>query len=69
MENWESFIGKKVMKTSPKPFKSGKKVNTVKDVVEHPVLKIPAFTFQEDDSVVECRRCVLIGDPTGFIES
>ena len=52
------MIGKKVRKTSPKPFKSGKKVNTVKSIVMHPILKdVMAFTFEEDDSIVECRRC------------
>lgn len=60
MADYASFIGKKVRKKSrgePKPFKSGNKVNTVTNIVEHPYLKIPAFTFAEDDSVVECRRC------------
>ena len=62
-------IGKKVSKTSPvrtsgrltpKPFKSGSKFNTVKDVIMHPILNIPAYTFEEDESYVECRRCVVI---------
>lgn len=53
-------IGKKVSKTSFKPFKSGKLVNTVKDVIEHPTLKIPAYTFEEDSSYVECRRCDVV---------
>ena len=62
-------IGKKVTKTSPtgkngdrvpKPFKSTFKVNTVKDVIIHPILNIPAYTFEEDESYVECRRCVVI---------
>lgn len=50
-------IGHKVAKDSGKPFKSGLKENTVKGVVDHPQLMIPAFTFEEDDSVVECRQC------------
>ena len=63
-------IGKKVSKTAfnrvrglnvnPTPFKSGKQINTVKDVIEHPTLKIPAYTFEEDSSYVECRRCDVI---------
>ena len=67
MKNYRSLIGKRVTKVSglgrngqplqPKPFKSGLKANTVKDVIEHPILKIPAFIFLEDDSYVECRRC------------
>ena len=62
-------IGKQDSKTSPtgkngdrvpKPFKSTFKVNTVKDVIIHPILNIPAYTFEEDESYVECRRCVVI---------
>ena len=43
-----------------KPFKSGLMINTVKDVINHPILNIPAFTFYEDDSFVECRRCIIV---------
>lgn len=59
-------IGKKVTKKqinekkkdyNPKPFKSGSKINTVSGLVRHPHLRIPAYTFEEDDSIVECRRC------------
>jgi len=63
----ESFIGKKVIKVRPKnnrpskkPFKSGNISNTISGVVNHPFLLIPAFTFEEDDSIVECRRCKVI---------
>ena len=57
-------IGKQAYKTSknncqPKPFKSGLKTNTIKGVIEHPILKIPAYTFFEDESYVECRRCII----------
>lgn len=67
--NYEDNIGKQVAKKrtkksgeqrQPKPFKSGLQVNTVKGIVEHPVLKISAYTFEEDESYVECRRCHLI---------
>jgi hypothetical protein len=55
------MIGKQVTKLKegrqPKPFKSGLKVNTVKGIISHPILGIPAFTFLEDESYVECRRC------------
>ena len=68
---YESWIGQKVRKTSgqfnqlsPKPFKSGSKTNTVKGVVNHSQLDIPAFTFLEDDSIVECRRCLLLTHPS-----
>ena len=58
--NYEANIGRKVYKEgSGKPFKSGFKINTVKGVVNHPILNIPAYTFEEDDSYVECRRCFI----------
>jgi len=64
---YESMIGCKVRKTSgknhqnePKPFKSGLKINTVKGIITHPQLGIPAFTFYEDDSYVECRRVFVV---------
>ncbi len=68
MENYELNIGKRVTKKSvkgkknytPKPFKSTFKINTVKGVVTHPILNVPAYTFIEDDSYVECRRCEVV---------
>lgn len=62
-KNYQSFIGKKVVKKSNKPFKSGEKTNTVKGIITHPILKIPAYTFEEDESYVECRRCFLESKP------
>lgn len=58
-------IGNKTKKTSmnnrePKPFKSGLKINTIKDVINHPQLNVPAYTFEEDESYVECRRCIIL---------
>ena len=58
-------IGKRCTKkhrvgVQPKPFKSTFLVNTIKGVIDHPILHIPAYTFEEDDSYVECRRCVTI---------
>jgi hypothetical protein len=65
-------IGEKVTKTAfnrqkgnnimPKPFKSGNLINTVKGVIMHPTLNIPAYTFEEDSTYVECRRCDVIND-------
>lgn len=57
-------IGSRVKKISkgkcePKPFKSGQKINTVKGIIVHAQLNVSAFTFIEDDSYVECRRCVV----------
>jgi hypothetical protein len=65
IEDYLQNIGRKTHKTSmrnrvPKPFKSGQKINTIKGVINHPTLNIPAYTFEEDDSYVECRRCVII---------
>jgi bifunctional NMN adenylyltransferase/nudix hydrolase len=62
-------VGKKVKKCKPsgqprltniKPFKSGSIINTVKGVINHPYLNVPAYTFIEDDSYVECARCGLV---------
>lgn len=58
----KSMIGKIVTKTTNKPFKSGNQNNTVLDVISHPILGCPAFTFIEDDSYVECRRCKVVED-------
>lgn len=75
--NFEEAIGHKVFKistknrntTKVKPFKSGQKFNTVKGVIYHPILNIPAYIFEEDDSYVECRRCfVQIEQPEQKIE-
>ncbi len=58
-------IGKKTKKTSvnnrePNPFKSGFKINTIKGVIDHPQLNVPAYTFEEDESYEECRRCIIL---------
>jgi hypothetical protein len=70
--NYSENIGRKCKKRplqdkhlngyTSKPFKSGNKVNTIKGVINHPHLNIPAYTFEEDDSYVECRRCQIIED-------
>lgn len=61
IEFYQVWIGCKVRKggtsKEPKPFKSGFKVNTVKGVIEHPILGCPAYTFEEDDSYVRCDIC------------
>lgn len=57
MDDYKKWIGKKVSKISKKPFKSTLKINTVKGVTTHSITKKPAFTFQEDDRIVECHRC------------
>ena len=65
---YEQYIGRKCKKKSisgnktykVKPFKSGDKINTIKGVINHPHLDIPAYVFFEDDSYVECRRIEIL---------
>ena len=68
VNKFKHYIGKQVFKSrtgrEPKKFKSGLKHNTVKDVIEHPYLLTPAFTFEEDDSFVECNMCRFIEEET-----
>ncbi len=54
----------KVCKKSGSPFKSKLKVNTIKDVIVHPITGKPAYLFEEDDSYVEVRMCKDITDET-----
>lgn len=67
MAEWSSWVGKRVSKTAlhkkptqPKPFKSGLLKNTVKSVVINTNTSKLAFTFVEDDSVVDCYICSLV---------
>ena len=64
---YENNIGEKVRKKGAKkkifnrkPFKSARLINTIKGVTTHPELQIPAYTFEEDDSYVECQRCKIL---------
>lgn len=66
IENYHEWVGKKVHKCTgsrknrePKPFKSQLKVNTVKALSTNLHTGKIAFTFVEDDSVVDCRSCFL----------
>lgn len=52
-------IGEKVQKKR-KPFKSGNKINTVKGLIFHPQLNLPAYVFEEDDSYVRCDICSIV---------
>jgi len=47
----------KVRKRSGQPFKSGKKINTVKGETTNLNTGKPAYTFHEDDSVVDQYIC------------
>ena len=66
MEDYIENIGSRCIKKSkdgtvPKPFKSGFKTNTITGVIKHPIMeKEFAYTFLEDDSYVEVRRCIII---------
>lgn len=51
-------IGDRVRKKSGRPFKSRLKVNTVREVVVNVHTNKRAFAFVEDDSAVNCDRCI-----------
>jgi hypothetical protein len=59
-EEDEVFIGTKVFKKSCSPFKSGEKIATVKGFTRNEHTDKIAFTFEEDESSVECFRCKLL---------
>lgn len=52
-------VGTKVKKINGKPFKSGKKIGTVKEIVTHPQTNRHALVLDEDGSIVEACRCIL----------
>lgn len=60
------YIGMKCQKSTkgrtkePKPFKSGRKINTIKGVTINPNTNKEAFTFEEDDSCVDCEIILII---------
>jgi hypothetical protein len=56
---WDNIltIGTKVFKTSGKPFKSGSKINTIRGITINPKTGYPAYTFHDDDSIVDARTC------------
>lgn len=57
----ENVLNKKVIKKSGNPFKSQFKVNTIKGIIDHPILKGKiAYTFYEDDSFVSVEICEVI---------
>ncbi len=55
---YNQFIGLTVRKKSNKPFKSGEKIGTVKDIKQHSITGHTAFIMAEDNSEVEAFRCV-----------
>jgi hypothetical protein len=50
----------KVKKKSGKPFKSGIRIATVKSATTNPNTGMPAYTFEEDNSVVDIRQLIEI---------
>ena len=46
-----------VRKLSNKPFKSGLTINTVKETTINPKTGNPAYSFEEDNSIVDCFKC------------
>ena len=54
---YKTMIGTQVIKKSKNPFKSGKRINTVSGIIEHPQTGAAAFTFEDDDSNVVCKIC------------
>lgn len=53
----EAAIGQQVYKKSKKPFKSKNIYNTVASVTVNPHTKRKAFTFEEDESIVDAHIC------------
>lgn len=51
-------IGTVIVKISGRPFKSSFKQATVKGYIIHPKTKRQCYTFEEDDTYVECLRCI-----------
>lgn len=61
-EDWPTWIGQKVYKRrSGKPFKSGNKENTVKSFTINPNTMKFAFTFEEDESIVDAFILRIVG--------
>lgn len=59
MDSYKKAIGKKCYKPSGKPFKSRLKINTINGVNINPHTDKPAFTFVEDDSMVNCDAVIV----------
>lgn len=61
-------IGDKVIKKSHKPFLSNNKINTIKSITTNPNTGNKAFTFKEDDSIVDAVMCTLYNNETFKLE-
>lgn len=56
------YSGVRVEQSNDKTFKSGHKINTVKGLTCNENTGNLAYTFVEDDSIVDCIECVHIED-------
>jgi hypothetical protein len=59
---WESWVGKTVIKHSKKPFKSTFQTSTVKDITINPYSKKKGF-LMDDGSIVDCMQVALYTKP------
>lgn len=60
-EFFKDWVGSKVYKhTSLNPFRSGFLKNTVKSLTTNEHTGLPAFTFEEDESTVDCWICKIV---------
>lgn len=57
-DNWQSWIGKEIIKYSQKPFKNGKQINIVVSMKTNPNSNKIGFEV-EDGSIVDCHQCKL----------
>ncbi len=55
-----TIIGQKVKKKNGKPFQSRLKVNTIKEIVVNSYTHLPAYSFNEDSSIVDQKQCEII---------
>lgn len=54
-EEYALWVGKRVCKLTGRSFKSERKFNIARGLTTNPNSGRIAFTFEEDDSVVDCR--------------
>lgn len=58
--SYKAAFGAQVRKKSNKPFKSALKIVTVNGFIDHPKTGRLCYTFLEDDSYVECIKCIIL---------
>lgn len=62
LNHYKTMVGAVVHKNTNKPFKSRLRYNTVKGLAKNEQTGIMGFLFEEDDSIVECWRCIEVSD-------